>query len=211
MTSTFILFRSLSLLYQTENFFKIEDYLKWNQLQLCYFASDSVNGRAGQWATENYEFHGKEDALGVQEGCRMCLSTEIVKLSSFWLVYGWTIYIYNIKKKKLRENVWVFLYQFTLGPLNIRTSISQMYQFHACIFLLIVFKAVHGSAITTNQMHPKTLYFGYQMQLIFWHSFSCCIVMDVPVSLSGIGLGVQKLWVRYATMLLYWLNISENF
>lgn len=72
MTSTFILFRSLSLLYQTENFFKIEDYLKWNQLQLCYFASDLVNGRAGQWATENYEFHGKEDALGVQEGCRTC-------------------------------------------------------------------------------------------------------------------------------------------
>lgn len=32
-----------------------------------------VNGRAGQWATENSEFHGKEDALGVQEGCGMCL------------------------------------------------------------------------------------------------------------------------------------------
>lgn len=130
MTSTFILFRSPSLLYQTANF------LNWRLFKMNSAGALLLCKRLGrlshiwltgvdQRATPRHFRKKKETALGVMYGYKdVFLSTEstieyiieactiglIVKVSSFWLVYGWTIYIYNIKKNKTK---WTWLFPHT--------------------------------------------------------------------------------------------------
>lgn len=168
MTSTFILFRSPSLLYQTANFlngrlFKMKYRCNFVTLQAtsvkagCHTSGYSVD----QWATrKHYWFQEKR-------GCSWCsvatghvfVSTEstieyiidactiglIVKVSSFWLMYGWTIYIYNniLKKKKLRElmTLSVSLYRpISLSGLWIMRSWLMRFAFlHAVLFFLFCF------------------------------------------------------------------------
>lgn len=125
MTSTFILFRSPSLLYQTANFlnwrlFKMKSAVTLLLSERLVTAGCHASGyRADQWATrKHYWFQEKkrmllvfstatghvfvstESTIGyIIEACTIGL---IVKVSSFWLVYGWTIYIYNNILKKAK-------------------------------------------------------------------------------------------------------------
>ncbi len=151
----------------------MEDYLKWKKR--CNFVTlQATSVKAGchtsgysvdQWATrKHYWFQEKR-------GCSWCsvatghvfVSTEstieyiieactiglIVKVSSFWLMYGWTIYIYNniLKKKKLRElmtssvslykpmSVWFMNYKKLVNALHFFTCYAFSFSFFSLLFI----------------------------------------------------------------------------
>lgn len=125
ITSTFILFRSPSLLYWTAIFFnwrlfKLNRCGKW----LWVIAGCHASGyRADLWATCKQQIQ-VENALGVHYGYRTCVCEHwtynwIHHLSMYnwtyreglklWLVYGYIIYIYNNILKSWIIWPWVFL------------------------------------------------------------------------------------------------------
>lgn len=136
MTSTFIMFRSLSLLYQTAIFFFFFFFLLFFNWRIFKneIIRDFVTQKAMQLLPRLDVPHlpnqsrsvGGTLISGNKRGCSWCLvtaggrvflSTEstieyiivactiglVVKVSRIWLAYGWTIYIYNILKRKANE------------------------------------------------------------------------------------------------------------
>ena len=135
MTSTFILFRSPSLLYQTANFLNWRLFKTQTAVTLLLVTLQATSVMAGcytsgyrvdQWATQKLiDFRKKENALGVQYGYRTCVCEHWKNnWIHHWSMYNWTYreglkllvgvwinhlyiqqHIKKTKKRKLRESL----------------------------------------------------------------------------------------------------------